>query len=274
MSTVIRPVRVNHINIVLEDFDESVGHFEDLFGALFLNDLPQNTWHACLIDIGRVIFEVFAPHEFFLHTRYGPHYIGIEYQADMPEVRQVLAEQGIRVARDLGEMALHVDPRDCHGIAFEFYEGFFHDNEQLTGGVMKPAEHWRDEHPLGLTGLHGYTVVSPDLDDAVRFFTGFLQCDVVHEERYGDASARSVGLRTADAVLEVLAPDGHGPIEDHLRRAGEGIRSTVFGVRDLDQARGYFRDRGIELVPSVVPDTFTLPPERNVGALFEFREMP
>ena len=46
-------------------------------------DLPQRELHACLIEIGRVIFELFVPHEFLTTVRYGPHYVGIEYQADV-----------------------------------------------------------------------------------------------------------------------------------------------------------------------------------------------
>jgi hypothetical protein len=271
MATVIHPVRVNHLNMVLEDYDASVGHFEAMYGSLFLNDLPQDKWHACLIDIGRVIFEVFAPHDFFLHTRYGPHYLGIEYQANMDEVREVIAAKGIRVARELG-VACHVDPRDCHGIAFEFYDGFFHDNDALTGGHMKPSEFWRDEHPLGLTGLVGYSVASPVEADAVAFFTSIFHCDVVHDEARPAAGARAVGLKVADAVLEVLVPTGAGPVDDHLRRHGEGIRSTLFSVRDIHQARSYFRERGVELVPGLTPGAFTLPAEQNRGVVFEFVE--
>ena len=33
MADGIAPVRVNHMNIVMEDFDESVQHFKNLFDA-------------------------------------------------------------------------------------------------------------------------------------------------------------------------------------------------------------------------------------------------
>ncbi len=58
----------------------------------------------------------------------------------------------------------------------------------------------------------------------------------------------------AGAVLELVAPDGDGTLEQHLRAHGEGIRSTVFGVRDLDRIRAYFGERGIDLVPGTAPD--------------------
>ena len=86
----IRPVRVNHLNVVLEDFDESIARWDDVYGAEFLSDIPQQEWHAALIGIGRCIFELFVPSSFLLNARYGPHFLGIEYQADMTVVREVL----------------------------------------------------------------------------------------------------------------------------------------------------------------------------------------
>ena len=72
MPDPIRTIRVVHLNIVHEDYDETVAHYQDLFGGMVVMDRRQPTWHACLIDIGRVLFEMFVPDEFFLHTRYGP----------------------------------------------------------------------------------------------------------------------------------------------------------------------------------------------------------
>src|SRR2546425_13030797 len=99
MSTSIECVHMNHINAVVEGFDDSVAHFRDLYGAQFVLDLPQPAWHACLITIGTVMFELFAPHDFFLHTRFGPHYLGVEYQVpDFPATREAVEERGLRVA--------------------------------------------------------------------------------------------------------------------------------------------------------------------------------
>jgi catechol 2,3-dioxygenase-like lactoylglutathione lyase family enzyme len=267
----IHPVRVNHINLVVEDFDASLSHLERLYGGLLLMDLPQAEWHAGLIDIGRVIFEIFAPPAFLLNARYGPHYLGIEYQADMEEVREAIAERGIRIIRDI-RVALHTHPADCHGVAFEFYDGYFHDNDQFTGGPMRTAEYWRDEHRLGLTGLKAYTVAVPDLEEAGDFFRGFLGGEPTYDEARPAISARALGLAVADAVVELVAPAGEGVLQRHLQRFGEGIRSTVFGVSNIDQTRRYFRDRGVELVPGAGPGAFAIPAELNLGALFEFSE--
>jgi hypothetical protein len=269
--TGISPVRVNHMNVVVEDFDTSVALFETLYGAQFYADIPRPEWHACVIGIGRALFELFVPREFLVSARYGPHHVGMEYQADMEQVREVIARHGIRLVRDIGA-AVHTHPADCHGVAFEFYGDYFHDNEARTGWPpMKPAEYWRDEHPLGLTGLKGCTIVVGD-EDGRDFFLSLLAGDVLYDEARPAVSARAVGYQVADAVLELLMPVGDGPLQRELLRAGEGIRSTVFGVRDIDQARRYFAERNVDVVAGAAPGVFGVPAERNRGLLFEFSE--
>jgi hypothetical protein len=140
MPRSVQPTRVNHINMVLEDFDASIAHFRKLYGADFLADHPQKEWHAGLFEMGRVIFEPFVPPAWLLNSRYGPHWLGIEYQADMDQVRGAIADHGIRIVRDIG-LAIHTHPADTLGVAFEFYEGGFHEREwaMLDGQRMKSA---------------------------------------------------------------------------------------------------------------------------------------
>jgi len=271
MAELIRTIRVNHINVVLEDYDEMIEHYARVFDGTSILDLPRDTWHACLLEFGRVIFELFAPTDFFLHTRYGPHYIGIEYQVeDFDAARAKIEERGIRVARDLG-VAVHTNPADCHGVSLELFGGFFHDSDRLQA-PMRPAEYWRDEHPLGLTGLKAVTVAVNDLAQGVEDFRAVFACDVAYEIERPAIGAQAVGLQIADAVLEVVAPTGDGELQQHLLAHSEGIRSTVFGVRDLDQAASVLREKGVELVPGSAPDMLAIAPEQNLGVLFEFAE--
>lgn len=272
MPISIRPVRVNHMNAVVEDFDASVAHLQDVFSAEFLVDYPQQEWRAALIAMGDVIIELFVPYAFLLHTRYGPHYLGVEYQADMNDVRAAIAERGIRIVRDIG-LAVHTHPADCFGVAFEFYDGSFHDRDwDLPGGKMKPVSYWREEHPLGMTGLKGYSIAVRDIDAASAFLQGFLSAKPVYEADRPAVAGRAIGLQVADAVVELIAPVADGAIEQHLRRSGEGIRSTIFGVRDIAQARSYFADRGVDLVAGDAAGRIAVPAAANLGMIFEFSE--
>jgi len=272
MANQIHCVRVNHMNVVAQDFGATVGHFQDLYGAEFLVDLPRPEFHAGLVEMGRVIFELFSPHEFLLNARYGPHYVGVEYQADMDEVRAAVASHGVRIVRDIG-IALHTHPADCFGVAFEFYGDYFHDRDwPALGGKIKPAEYWREDHPLGLTGLKGYSIAVADIESATAFLQSFLAAEPLYEAPRPAIAARAVGLRVADSIVELVTPVAEGELRRHLHRFGDGIRSTLFGVRDLDQARRYFAARGVDLAPGAAPDSFAVPAEANRGVLFEFSE--
>jgi catechol 2,3-dioxygenase-like lactoylglutathione lyase family enzyme len=268
----IRPRRVSHPNLVVEDYDASLAHFRELFGAELLLDLPSPTWHACLIDIGGVILELFAPPNFLLNSRHGPHYLGIEYEADMDEVRAALADHGVRVIRDLG-VAVHTHPADGFGVDFEFYGGSFYDNlPPVLTAPMRPAAWWRDEHPLGLMGLKAYTLAVSDIAAAGRFLQSLLSAEPKYEATRPAIAARSVGLQVADTIVELLAPTGDGALQRELQQVGQGIRSCVFRVRDIGQARSYFMERGAPLIPGTAPDSIALSPAANRGVLFEFAE--
>lgn len=272
MSKSIRCQRLNHVNVVFQDFDASVQHLRARYGADFLLDLPQREWHACLMEMGRVIFELFVPYEFLTNARYGPHFLGAEYQANMDEVRAAIAAHDIRIVRDIG-LAVHTHPADCFGIAFEFYEGYFHDNDwPLLGGKMKTAAFWRNEHPLGLTGLEAMTVAVENLEAASGFLQSFVSAEKIHDAPRSSIGARAAGLQLADSVIELVTPSENGILARHLRRYGEGIRSIVFGVRSLEQARRYFGEGGLEIVEGSAPGRIAVPAEVNRGVIFEFSE--
>jgi catechol 2,3-dioxygenase-like lactoylglutathione lyase family enzyme len=272
MAQTIRPLRLNHMNVVVEDLPASLRHFDQVYGAELMVDIPQPEMNAYLLGFGRVLFELFAPKAYLLNARYGPHYLGVEYQADMEVVRAVIAEQGLRIVRDIG-IAVHTHPADGFGASFEFcgHEFVTMDWPQL-GGRIKPQEYWTNEHPLGATGLKGYTVAVHDIDAAMAFYQRFLGAEPVRETNRPEAGARGVALRISDDVVELLTPTGEGAIAKHLRDHGQGIRSTVFGVRSLDQARGYFEARGMPMGPAIAPDAFAVGPEANLGVIFEFTE--
>ena len=272
MARSIRPQRVNHMNAVVQDFDTAIAHVEQAYSAEFMVDMPQKEFHACLFEIGQVIFELFVPWDYLVTARLGPHYVGLEWQADMDDVRAALADHGVRTVRDIG-LALHTHPDDCFGVAHEFYAGEFVSRDwPLLGGRIKPAEYWANEHPLGLTGLKGYTQVVEDIAGASAFYQSFLAAEPLFEESRPAIAGRAVELKVADAVVELLMPTGPGWLAQRLRRQGQGILSTVFGVRDLAAARNYFVAKGVPLVAGTAEANLAVPPEANHGIMFEFAE--
>lgn len=125
-------------------------------------------------------------------------------------------------------------------------------------------------HPLGLTGLVGYSVVVTDLDAARGFLESFLSARVVYEADRPHVGAKAVGLQVADDIVELLAPTGDGAIARHHYRCGDGIRATRIGARDLGRVRDHFAAKGIELVPGDAEASLALRPEDNLDVIIEF----
>ena len=270
--TSTEPTRVSHLNVILEDFDASIKHWTELFDANFMLDLPRPEWHACLVEIGGVIFEVFAPGNFLLNSRHGPHYLGMEYEAKMAQVRKSLVAHNVRIIRD-HDIALHTHPADGLGVAWEFYEGSFHgENAANVTRPERPIAYWRDEHPLGLMGLKAYTLQVSDMESARQFVETFLGGQVKYDEPRPALGARAVGLQVADGILELLSPTGDGVLRRDMELVGQGIRSAVFHARSLEQSRRYFDGRKVPLIDGSAPGRFAIAPEANRGVLFEFSE--
>lgn len=268
----VRVSRISHMNLVIADFDASLARMRDLFDAEFLLDLPGPNWHAGLIEIGNVIIELFAPPSFMLNSRNGPHHLGIEFNSDVDEARTAAARHGVRIMRDI-VAAIHTDPADGFGVDFEFYAGSFHRNEPpVLTQPIKPLAYWRDEHPLGVIGQKGYIHAVADIEAASQFMQSFLFARPVYEADRPEIGARAIGLEVADGVVELLTPTGPGKLQSDMYRSGEGILATVFNVRDIEQARGYFNEREITVIPGTVPGSFAVAPEENCGILFEFAQ--
>jgi len=275
MAARITCLHMNHVNAVVDGFDEPVERFKALYGAQVIMDMPRAEWHACLIVFGgAVIFELFAPHDDLLHARFGPHYIGIEYQVDdVDAARQAIIAAGRRVIRDVG-VAFHAHPADSFGVGWEFYGRSFHTVPPPVPLLepIRPVSYWADEHPLGCLGLARYSIAVADAADARAFLEGTLNGAVAYEEDRPAIGARAVGVALADTIVELLAPTGEGVISRHLARWGDGIRSMVFQVKDLERARAYFEQKGAGLAPGDTPGCVALHPGDNCGLLFEFCE--
>ncbi len=275
MTAPITCLSMNHINAVVDGYDESVARFADLYGTQIILDMPREEWHACLLVFGgAVIFELFAPHDDLLHARFGPHYVGVEYQVtDADAAREAIVARGGRVLRELG-VAFHAHPAECHGVAWEFYGESFHAVPSPVDYLepIRPLSYWGDEHPLGCIGLKRYSLAVEDLDAGRGFLQEVVNGTVSYEEDRPAIGAKAVGVTLANTVVELLAPTADGVLSRHVARWGDGIRSTVFQVKDLQVARTYFKGKGVELVPGDAPGTLAIRPEDNCGLLFEFSE--
>lgn len=259
----------SHTNIVIENLDSSVKHLEKVFGGSFMLDLPGDNWHACLIEIGGLVVELFEPKAFLLHGRIGPHYLGIEYEASMDEARAAIADHGMRIIRDIGQ-AVHTDPFDGFGVDYEFFDGtFYGPNAKHVKKHTHSDEHW-ENHPIGFAGFIGYTHAVTDIEAASAFLQGFLNAKPVYEAVRTSLNARAIGLQIANDICELLCPIGDGVLMRDMLKTGHGIRSTRYRVKSVAQARSYFEGIGLRVIEGTVPGSVAVDPRDNLGLLFEF----
>lgn len=272
MTTSVTPGRLSHMNAVIDNYPDAVKHFVEIYDGNFMLDLPGPNWNACLIEIGGVITEFFGPFNFMLNSRNGAHWLGVEYEAPMPESRAAVAANNVRIFRDL-EVAFHTDPADGFGVDYELYEGTFHGpGVSIVSSQTRGPDWWRDQHPAGFAGPWGYTQSVASLDATGALLENLFGSKRIYDEDRPALAARARGYQVADHKVELLQPTGPGALYDEMMRSGEGIRSTVLGVTDASKAKAHFAAKGLPIIDGTLPGSFAIAPEANFGLLFEFAE--
>jgi catechol 2,3-dioxygenase-like lactoylglutathione lyase family enzyme len=263
-------LELNHINLVVDGYDETVAHLRDRLGFALqreMHDWDAST-DACLMVFGDTMLELFAPKPGsdsgygLLLSRYGDRFSGIQYQVpDLSVARELLAAQDVPVTIDLG-VAFFTDPTASFGVEWEIYD---------KAMARDPgASYWADEHPMRLTGCDHVTVVVADVQVATARLLELTNATPAGPVRHATAASEGVRLRVGSIDWEVVQPTGVGPVAEHLERYGEGLRSTVWRSSDLDAATAYLRAQGFDVVPGDADGTVAVPPAQNRNLLFEF----
>ena len=274
----LRFMRVLHVNQIVDSYDRALEHYRSVFGAQLVMENPGGPVQACLIVIGGVIFELFYPkpgHETGQHrllARYGSHYQGVEMQVpDLDEARRLLAEHGIRVIQDAGAYLL-THPADGLGVCFELFDHEWDTDPPPPSFIEKvaPPSYWRDEHPLGLSGLASLAVAVADLDEAVAFYARFCGAQELRRESRPVIGAEVAVLDPGAEPIELVAPAGPGFTADYLERFGPRIMATTFLAPDLERVEAHLARSGVKLGPGLRPESLTVAADDNYGAIYEF----
>lgn len=97
-------------------------------------------------------------------------------------------------------------------------------------------------------------VAVPDLDVAIAFHTQVLGLQLLHQEvnleqGVSEAMLAPPGSRDGSAQVQLLAPlRPDSPIARFLERNGPGLQQIAYRVRDVDEAAGELRRRGLRLL--------------------------
>jgi len=124
--------------------------------------------------------------------------------------------------------------------------------------------------------LDHVAIVVKDLDATVAFYTGTLGFSRVYHETVADQGVEIVGLRTGDAVIELLRPLGpDSPIARFRGDAAAKLHHTAYRVDDIRAELARLKAAGVRLIdeeprPGAHGNTIAfLHPKSTGGVLIE-----
>lgn len=92
-------------------------------------------------------------------------------------------------------------------------------------------------------------IVVKDLDAAIALYTGTLGFSQVYREIVADQGIEAVGLRTGDAIIELLRPlDEDSPIAKYRGDAESKLHHTAYRVADIRAELRRLEQAGVRLI--------------------------
>ena len=95
-------------------------------------------------------------------------------------------------------------------------------------------------------------IVVADLDAAIALYTQTLGFSFVYRETVADQGIEAVGLRSGDAIIELLRPlDEASPIAAFRGSAATKLHHTAYRVDDIATELARLRTAGVRLIDEV-----------------------
>ena len=92
-------------------------------------------------------------------------------------------------------------------------------------------------------------IVVADLEATLALYTGTLGFSEVYRETVADQGVEAVGLRSGDAMIELLRPlDETSPVATFRGRAPTKLHHTAYRVTDIEAELARLRAAGIRLI--------------------------
>ena len=92
-------------------------------------------------------------------------------------------------------------------------------------------------------------IVVEDLEATIALYTGTLGFEQVYRETIADQGVEAVGLRTGDAVIELLRPlDPASPVAKFCGGAPSRLHHTAYRVENLATELERLRSAGVRLI--------------------------
>src|SRR3954463_568030 len=195
--TSLTVTKLLYVNQLVDDFDGARAFYADVFGAREYwtgYDEAENR-DASLFVIGDTCIELFAPRDRTSLlgaslARFGNSWHSFEWQGPgLEQAWAALGERGVRIPTYRPGSFLMTHPGDCHGMLIELCPLEMGGDPRIEPGWT--ADPWRDQHPLGVTGLHNLSVAVRDLDAAEAWLTGLVASTTRYREVRADLDAEA-----------------------------------------------------------------------------------
>lgn len=120
-----------------------------------------------------------------------------------------------------------------------------------------------------LTRVDRVQVVVADAEATAAAHRRLLGAEVARQDRLQALAARRTVLALGDGEIELLAPDGAGPVADFLAQTRGGLFAAGFASADLARLRRHLQERGVAVVEEggqlfVAPQSLGVPGLRCV----------
>jgi len=82
-----------------------------------------------------------------------------------------------------------------------------------------------------------------DLNRAEKIATAVLGAETLRRDQVAPLCARRATMQAGTSLLELVEPDGAGPVKEFVDRWGSGLFAAGFSVDDLDAAAHHLEKR-------------------------------
>lgn len=121
-------------------------------------------------------------------------------------------------------------------------------------------------HANGTAGVVGIAVAVADLDRGQYLYERQLGLELQGRDEVPELAARRVRFQVGGFAIELLAPAGHGPVQQAIERDGEHPFEVVLQVRNPEESRQILEQAGIVVEPAPGRAGAVIPEHQALGA--------
>lgn len=256
--------------------------YQDALGGLVFSEnyFPAEDRDAALLYVTNHMVEPMAPRDpanmeksfARMAAKIGQSFHSFEIKvADGKAASQAFRDGGAKTASDYG-FFFFVKAESTGGVLLEVCEvPMPNDPWDRTGWTPETGQ----GHACSVLRLDHIACVVPDVDAALRFFTGLCDGELLEDApTLLPQPARRALIRLGDTRVAFIQPDdpAAGPLGQFLGKVQNGIYALVWQVADEERARAHFIEKcKLRLTAEgCVSPGFAIEPDDFLGARHEF----